>query len=103
MERVHFLGDGPVLGLQYTTLQFNLDSAIYYVWGLNLCLPQLCHLKMSEPPGESQKYGVGSHSLLQGIFLTQGSNLGLPHYRQILYHLGHEGSPTNGTDLIELL
>ena len=26
--------------------------------------------------------GVGSHSLLQGIFLTQGLNLGLLHYRQ---------------------
>ena len=29
--------------------------------------------------------GVGSHSLLQGIFPTQGSNPGLLHYRQILY------------------
>ena len=31
--------------------------------------------------------GVGCHSLLQGIFLTQGSNLGLLHHRQILYPL----------------
>ena len=30
---------------------------------------------------------MGCHSLLQGIFLTQGSNLGLLHCRQILYHL----------------
>ena len=37
--------------------------------------------------------GVGSLSLLQGIFLTQGLNPGLPHYRQILYHLNHQGSP----------
>ena len=37
--------------------------------------------------------GVGSHSLLQGIFPTQGSNLGLLHCRQILYHLSHQGSP----------
>ena len=29
--------------------------------------------------------GMGSHSLLQGIFPTQGSNLGLPHCRQILH------------------
>ena len=29
--------------------------------------------------------GVGSLSLLQGIFLTHGSNPGLPHCRQILY------------------
>ena len=33
--------------------------------------------------------GVGSHSLFQGIFLPQGSNLGLPNYRQILHYLSH--------------
>ena len=33
------------------------------------------------------------HSLLQGIILTQGLNLGLLHCRQILYHLSHQGSP----------
>ena len=38
--------------------------------------------------------GVGSHSLLQGIFLTQGLNSGLTHCRQILYHLSHQGSST---------
>ena len=35
---------------------------------------------------------MGCHSLLQGTFLTQGSNPGLLHYRQILYHLSHQGS-----------
>ena len=40
-----------------------------------------------------QNTGVGSLSLLQGIFPTQGSNLGLPHYGQILYQLSHQGSP----------
>ena len=38
-------------------------------------------------PGKNTE--VGSHSLLQGIFLTQGLNLGLLHCRQILYHLSH--------------
>ena len=42
-------------------------------------------------PGKNT--GVGIHSLLQGIFLTQRSNIGLPHCRQILYHLSHQGSP----------
>ena len=42
-------------------------------------------------PGKNT--GVVSHSLLQGIFLTQGSNPGLPHCRQVLYHLSHQGSP----------
>ena len=36
---------------------------------------------------------MGSHSLLQGIFPTQGSNPGLPHCSRILYQLGHQGSP----------
>ena len=40
-----------------------------------------------------QNTGVGSHSLLQGIFPTQGSNPGLPHCRWILYQLSHQGSP----------
>ena len=38
---------------------------------------------------------VGCHFLLQGIFLTQGSNPGLLHCRQMLYHLSHQGSPGN--------
>ena len=37
--------------------------------------------------------GVGCHSLLHGIFPTQRSNPGLLHYRWILYHLSHQGSP----------
>ena len=41
----------------------------------------------------SQNTGVGCHALLQGIFPTQGANPGLPHWRQILYHLSHQGSP----------
>ena len=34
--------------------------------------------------------GVACHSLLQGIFPAQGSNPGLPQYRQILYCLSHQ-------------
>ena len=40
-----------------------------------------------------QKTAVGSHSLLQQIFPTQGLNPGLPHWKQILYQLSHQGSP----------
>ena len=40
-----------------------------------------------------QNTGVGSLSLLQGIFPTQGLNPGLPHCRQILYQVSHKGSP----------
>ena len=41
-------------------------------------------------PGKNT--GVGCHSLLQGIFLTQESNPGLLHWRQILYCLSHQRS-----------
>ena len=37
--------------------------------------------------------GVGCHFLLQSIFPTQGLNPGLPHCRQMLYHLSHWRSP----------
>ena len=47
--------------------------------------------RVRNSPG--QNTGVGSLSLLQGIFPTQGSNPGLPHCRQILYQLSHQGSP----------
>ena len=40
-----------------------------------------------------QNTGVGSLSLLQGIFPTQGSNPGLPHCGRILYLLSHQVSP----------
>ena len=36
---------------------------------------------------------MGCHDLLQGIFLTQGSNLGLQHSRRILYHQITRGAP----------
>ena len=44
-----------------------------------------------DSPGSST--GVGCHALLQGIFPTQGSNLGLLHCRQILLRLSHQKSP----------
>ena len=44
-----------------------------------------------DSPGKNT--GVGCHTLLQGIFPTQGSNPHLAHYRRILYHLSHQGSP----------
>ena len=42
-------------------------------------------------PGKNT--GVDSLSLLQGILPTQGLSPGLPHFRQILYQLSHQGSP----------
>ena len=48
---------------------------------------------LAEPQGKSKNTGVGSLSLLQGIFLTQESDQGFLHCRRILYQLSYEGSP----------
>ena len=56
-----------------------------------LCDPVDCSLCSWDSPGRNA--GVGCHFLLRRIFPTQGSNPDLPHCRQILYHLSHQGSP----------
>ena len=50
---------------------------------------------LSELSGKPKNTGVGSLSLLQGIFPIQESNWGLLHCRQILYQLSYQGSPQN--------
>ena len=47
----------------------------------------------AEPHGKPKNTGVGSLSLLQGIFLAQELNRGLLHCRRIPYQLSHQGSP----------
>ena len=46
---------------------------------------------------------MGCHFLLQRIFQTQGSNLGLPHRRQMLYHLIHQGNLSQHQGLFQLV
>ena len=70
-----------------------------------LCLvaqscPTLFNPMGCSPPGSSvhgdspgKNTRGGCHALLQGIFLTQGSNPGLSHCRRILYHLSYQGNP----------
>ena len=65
---------------------------------VSLSCPTLCDPMEYSQPGSSVHWnspgkntGVGSHFLLRGIFLTQESNLGLLHCRQILYCLSHQG------------
>ena len=65
--------------------------------GTQLC-PTLCDPMHCSPPGSSahgdspgKNIGVGCHTLLQGILPTEGSNPGLLHCSQILYHLSHQG------------
>ena len=51
------------------------------------------HGRYSPWKSPGQNTGVGSLSLLQGIFPNHGSNPGLPHCRWILYQLSRQGSP----------
>ena len=44
----------------------------------------------AEPQGKPKNTGMGSLSLLQGIFPTQESNQGLLHCRRVLYQLSYE-------------
>ena len=69
------------------------EGVIVAQWCLILCNAMDLRLPGSSVHGILQaRILVGSHSLLHGIFLTQGSNTGLLHCRQILYRLNHQGS-----------
>ena len=57
---------------------------------LTLCDPIDCNQQAPLSMGLSRQ--LNCHFLLQGIFPTQGSSSGLPHCRQTLYHLSHQGS-----------
>ena len=57
---------------------------------LTLCDPMNLHSPWNSPGKNTE---VGSLFLLQGIFPTQELNPGLPHCRQIIYQLSHQGSP----------
>ena len=52
-----------------------------------------CHGLYSPWDSPGQNTGVGSSSLLRGIFSNQESNPGFPHCRWILYQLSYKGSP----------
>ena len=57
------------------------------------CVHSLRHHGLYSPwNSPDQNTGVGSLSLLQGIFPTQGSNPGLLHCRRILYQLSYQRS-----------
>ena len=55
-------------------------------------LPCLIRRRKKFPNQPGKNTGVDNYSLLQGIFPSLGSNPGLLHCRQILYHLSHQRS-----------
>ena len=69
-------------------------KSLYLKWSEShsVCLTLSSHGLYSPWNSLGQNAGLDSLSILQEIFPTQGSNLGLPNCRQILYQLNHKGS-----------
>ena len=74
--------ESAIVSISCSVMSYSLQP--YGLWPARLLCPW-------DSPGKS--IGVGSHSLPQGIFLTQRLNLALQHCRQIVYCLSHQGSP----------
>ena len=98
----------PSYGMQHTRLLYPWGFSMQEYWSGLPCLPPGDLPKLgikprsptlqanslpSEPPENPKNTGVGSLTLLQGIFPAQESNWGLLHCRQILYHLSYQRSP----------
>ena len=94
-------GGVPILLIKLTKGRGALDLFVYlFNTIMKLKVAQSCLTLRPQglySPWDSpgQNTGVGSLSLLHGIFSTQGStNPGLPHCRQILYQLSQQGTPS---------
>ena len=89
-----YLGEGKGYPLQYSGL--GESHGLYSSWGRKESeLTERLSLSTSlqaEPLGKPKDTGVGSLSLLPGIFLAQESNWGLLHCRQILYQLNYNST-----------
>ena len=73
--------------LQFTKVSFDITYICESCSVVSNCLwPRGLYSPWNSPV---QNNGVGSLSLLQGIFPIQGTNPGLPHCRWILYQLSH--------------
>ena len=66
---------------------------LYSLSEVKMKLTQSCSTLCDRMEFSRPDTGVGSLSLLQGIFLTQESNQGLLQCRWILYQLSYQGSP----------
>ena len=75
----------------YQSNQHNINCIVKWKWKSLSCV-RLCNPMDCPWNSLGQNTGVGSLSLLQGIFPTQGSNPGLLHCRRTFYQLSHKGS-----------
>ena len=85
--------------LSYPYMTMGKTIALTVLCLVDLLCPTLNDPMDCSPPGSSahgdspgKNAGVGCHTLLHGIFPTEGSNPGLLHCKQILYHLNHQCS-----------
>ena len=85
----HGTTDQFKMGKEYVKALYCSESESLSVMSDSL-QPHGLHSSWNYP---GQNTVVGSLSLLQGIFATQGLNPGLLHCRQILYQLSHNRSP----------
>ena len=103
-EKSRLIGKDSVAGKEWGQEEKGVtkDEMIGWCHGLNWCESESFSVMSDslQPHGlysywnsSGQNTGVGSLSLLQGIFPTQGWNPGLPHCRWILYQLSHQESP----------
>ena len=89
-SRLSLLFSSSILETSYSVLHvLNCSVLSDSLWPMDCSLPGFS--VHGDSSGKNTE--VGCHALLQGIFLAQGLNQGLPHCKQILYHLSHQGSP----------
>ena len=90
-DNISFFSCPDGLGFIWLMLRLSLDESEKWKSCQIICDP-MDYTVLGSLQGRKNT-GVGSLSLPQGIFPTQRSNPGLPHCRQILYQLSHQGSP----------
>ena len=87
-------GNLQTLSYQFEDSQIHLPckfNSFVVSWGVcAVCLV----VSDSFDPIDCSLPGSSAYGILQGIFLTQQSNLGLLYCRQTLYQLSYKGSPT---------
>ena len=94
MDTTERLSLSHLAGIEYiksVSLQVPLSGNYQNSAGISNGLQPTRLLCARHSPGKNT--GVGSHSLLQKIFPSQGSNPGFLYCRWPLYHLAHQGSP----------
>ena len=93
-EKGHYIMIKRLIQQEYITSVNIYVPNMWSEWSKNHSVVSLrCHGLYCPWIFPGQNTGVGSLSLLQRVFPTQGLNPGLPQCRQVLYQLSHKWSP----------